>query len=47
VNLLNICRKNGAPVTGIGTQSHLHLKTPPLEEIEKTITEFATLGIEL
>lgn len=47
IKLVNYLRENGAPVTGIGTQSHLHLKTPSLQEIEKTIIDFAALGIDV
>jgi endo-1,4-beta-xylanase len=47
IELVKYLQENGAPVTGIGTQSHLHLKTPSLQEIEKTITEFAALGIDV
>ena len=47
VKLVHYLQENGAPITGIGTQSHLHLTTPPVTEIEKTITEFAALGIDV
>ncbi|TVR70460.1 MAG: endo-1,4-beta-xylanase [Marinilabiliales bacterium] len=47
VKLVKYLQENGAPVTGIGTQSHLHLTTPPVTEIEKTITDFAALGIDV
>jgi endo-1,4-beta-xylanase len=47
IDLIKYLQENGAPVTGIGTQSHLHLKTPSLQEIEKTITDFAALGIDV
>ncbi len=47
VKLVQYLQENGAPVTGIGTQSHLHLTTPSLHEIERTITDFAGLGIDV
>ena len=47
VKLVKYLQENGAPITGIGTQSHLHLKTPSLEEIENTIADFAALGIDV
>lgn len=36
LKLVRYLQENGAPITGIGTQSHLHLTTPSLHEIEKT-----------
>jgi endo-1,4-beta-xylanase len=47
IRLVRYLRENGAPITGIGTQGHYYLDWPDLEEIEKTITEFAALGIDV
>ena len=47
VRLIQYLQENGAPVTGIGTQGHWHIPSPSLEEIEKTITDFAALGIDV
>jgi endo-1,4-beta-xylanase len=35
------------PIDGIGTQSHFHLNHPSLPEIEKTIQDFADLGLKV
>ncbi len=35
------------PITAVGSQSHDNLSFPTLEEQEKTITEFAALGIKV
>ena len=47
IRLVEYLQENGAPITGIGTQGHFMLDFPELEEIEKTITEFAALGIDV
>ncbi len=47
VRLIKYLQENGAPVTGIGTQGHWHIPHPSLEEIDKTIAEFAALGIDV
>ena len=47
IRLIRYLQENGAPVTGIGTQGHWHLPHPSLEEIEKTIVQFADLGIDV
>jgi endo-1,4-beta-xylanase len=47
IRLIRYLQENGAPVTGIGTQGHWHIPDPSLEEIEKTIVEFAALGIDV
>lgn len=47
VRLIQYLQENRAPVTGIGTQGHWHIPSPSLEEIEKTITDFAALGIDV
>lgn len=39
--------KRGVPIHGIGTQSHFHLNHPPIETVEKTIRDFAALGIKV
>ena len=35
------------PIDGIGTQSHFHLNQPSAAEIEKTIKDFADLGLKV
>lgn len=37
----------GVYITGLGTQGHFGLDRPPLEEVEKTITEFGSLGLDV
>ena len=39
--------KRGVPIHGIGTQSHFHLNHPSIETVEKTIRDFAALGIKV
>lgn len=37
----------GIPITGVGTQGHFGPDWPPLDELEKTITDFAALGVKV
>ena len=39
--------ERGVPIDGIGTQSHFQLDYPSADEIEKTIDEFAALGLKV
>jgi endo-1,4-beta-xylanase len=47
IRLIRYLQENGAPVTGIGTQGHWHPREPSLAHIEKTIVDFAALGIDV
>ena len=47
VALLKRLRERGVPITGVGTQSHFHLDSPDIAEVEKTITTFASLGFKV
>jgi endo-1,4-beta-xylanase len=47
VKLVKGMLERGVPIDGIGTQSHVHLNHPSLEDIEKTITDFAALGLKV
>lgn len=47
VRLVKGMLERGVPVDGIGTQSHFHLDAPGLDEVEKTIQEFAALGVKV
>jgi endo-1,4-beta-xylanase len=47
VKLIKGMLERKVPIDGIGTQSHFQLDGPPLQEIEKTIHEFASLGIKV
>jgi endo-1,4-beta-xylanase len=38
----------GVPISGVGSQSHFSINNlPPYDQIEKSITEFADLGIDV
>ncbi len=47
VKLVKGMLERKVPVDGIGTQSHFHLVQPSLEDIEKTIADFAALGLKV
>lgn len=47
VQLVNWLQQKGAPITGIGTQSHFGLDYPDLAEFDKTLSAFARLGIDV
>lgn len=47
VKLLKGMIERGVPINGVGTQSHFQINGPPTEEIEKTIKEFAALGLKV
>lgn len=47
VRLIEYLQENDAPITGIGTQGHFHLRSPGLEEVENTIVAFGELGIDV
>lgn len=47
IALIKNLQAKGAKIDGVGEQGHWNLKTPTLEEIEKTITEFSALGIKV
>lgn len=48
IRLVRKLQEAGAPITGIGTQSHYRLGSfPDLQEVENTITMFADLGINV
>ncbi|MCF7674337.1 MAG: endo-1,4-beta-xylanase [Akkermansiaceae bacterium] len=47
VKLLKGLKERGVPITGVGTQSHFHLNSPPLAEVEKTIVDFAALKLKV
>ena len=37
----------GVPVQGVGLQGHYHLNGPPADEIDRTIRDFAALGLKV
>lgn len=48
VRLIEQFQEDGVPVTGVGSQSHFSLNSfPDLEQVEKTITDFVPLGIDV
>lgn len=47
VRLVEYLIENEAPITGIGTQGHFSLDWPDLREIERTITDFSALGLDV
>lgn len=47
VRLIEYLQENDAPITGVGTQGHFSLDFPTLENIEKTIVDFAALGVDV
>lgn len=47
VELVEYLQEHDAPITGIGTQGHFNLEWPESDEVEKTIVDFAGLGIDV
>lgn len=47
IEMLRGLIKRGAPITGVGTQGHFSLKSPGIDQVEKTITDFAALGLKV
>jgi endo-1,4-beta-xylanase len=47
VKLLAGMIRRGVPIDGVGTQSHFQLNHPSAAEIEKTIEDFAALGLKV
>lgn len=47
VKLLKGMLERGVPIDAVGTQSHFQLSKPPTDEIEKTIKDFAGLGLKV
>ena len=47
INLIKKIQEKGIKIDGVGMQGHWHLNGPSLEEIEKSILEYASLGIKV
>lgn len=47
VTLLKGMIARGVPITGVGTQSHLGLDHPSVDEVEKTIQDLSGLGLKV
>jgi endo-1,4-beta-xylanase len=39
--------KDGGLVDGMGLQAHIHMKTPPISQMEEAILKYAALGLEI
>lgn len=47
LKLLRGLRQRGVPIDGVGIQGHYSLAYPPIAEVERTITDFAALGLKV
>lgn len=47
IQMLRGLLERGVPIDGVGMQGHYHLGSPPIEEIELAIQEFAALGLKV
>lgn len=47
VELIKKLKAKGVPITGVGTQGHFHMDWPSIEDVDRTINEFGTLGIRV
>jgi len=47
IALLKRMKERGVPVNGVGIQAHLHVDEPGVEELEKSIVDFASLGLRV
>jgi len=47
IALLKRLKERGVPVNGVGIQAHVHIDEPSVDEIEKSIIDFAALGLRV
>ena len=47
IRIIKDLQENGIRIDGVGIQGHWHLGIVPFEEIEKSIIEYAALGLEV
>jgi endo-1,4-beta-xylanase len=47
IALIKDLQKNGTKIDGIGEQAHWTLTSPTIDEIEKTILDFSSLGVKV
>lgn len=47
VSMVKTLQKEGVKIDGIGMQGHLNLNSPSIEDYEKSIQEFADLGVKI
>lgn len=47
IEMLKRLKKRGMPIHGLGIQGHVGIDTPSVAEIEKSIIEFAKLGLRI
>lgn len=45
VNMVKKFKKQGVPIHGVGMQEHIGIDTPSIEEIDKTLTMLADIGV--
>ncbi|ACE84280.1 endo-1,4-beta-xylanase [Cellvibrio japonicus] len=47
IEMIKRLQKRGMPIHGLGIQGHMGIDTPPIAEVEKSIIEFAKLGLRV
>jgi endo-1,4-beta-xylanase len=47
IELLKRLQQRGVPVNGVGIQAHLKIDEPAVDDIEKSIVDFAALGLRV
>jgi len=47
IELVRKLRSAGVPIAAIGTQTHIHMTNPTLEQMDQTLTELGQLGIQV
>ncbi|MCY2930583.1 MAG: endo-1,4-beta-xylanase [Planctomycetota bacterium] len=47
IKLVKGLKEKGIPIHAVGNQAHWQIDTPPIEQIEKTIEDFAALGVKV
>lgn len=47
IRMVKKIQEQGIKIDGIGMQSHWHLNSPTIEEIEKSILEYSKLGVKI
>lgn len=47
IEMIKKLQASGTKIDGVGIQGHFYMDNPPLEEIEKSIQEFAALGLKV
>lgn len=47
VELLKRLQKRGVPIGGVGIQAHVNMEEPSVDELEKAIVKFASMGLRV